>query len=466
MSSTKNHKNLLMKPMSWKTTKANWIAGAFLGLIVVWNPLAGKAQSPTMSEPDSVGKSIHDLKRNEVIENTHVFGEDGVARRDSLKGMLNMFYMDQFRHFQDPRAPYFMFMSKSGDLAFGVGGQVKVKGYFDWDGALPGWDFAPYDIPIPKDPADMRNLAATPSGTGLFFTLLGNHSKVGNFMAYFQADFGGYKERGFRIKKAYLTVGDWTAGYTTTTFEDTKAEPSTVDGAGPNGINSRKNVLIRYMHTWKKHWTVAGSLEFPSQSIELEEGKTENVNPYLPDLAAFAQYQWDGGNSHLRLSGLLRTLTYRDLLVGRNYNITGWALQLSTVLNPVAPLDIFGIISTGRGHASYTTDLGNGNFDLIPDMDNEGRLYAPMAAGFVLGVQYFWTSKLFSNLAFSEQTYYPKKDPNDSSYKYGLYAVGNLFWDITPRFQVGFEYLFGRRKNFDGDSANASRVMAQMMLSF
>lgn len=418
------------------------------------------------SDSLSSNKSKSLLRQESMISSNHLIGEGGTQRKDSLERLLNIFYYDQFRHFQDPRAPYFMFMSKSGDLAFGVGGQVKVKGYFDWNGSIPSSDFAPYEIPIPKDPASMRNLSASPSGTGLFFTLLGNNAKLGNFMAYFQADFGGYNQRGFRIKKAYLTVGDWTAGYTTTTFEDTKAEPSTVDGAGPNGINSRKNVLVRYLHSFKKNWSMAASVEFPNQSISADSKNTEACTPYIPDLAAFAQYQWDGGASHIRLSGLLRTLTYRDLLLNRNFNITGWAAQLSTVLNPVAPLDIFGIASIGKGHASYTTDLGNGDFDLIPDLDNPGKLYAPLASGFVIGAQYYFTPTIFSNIAFSEQVYYPKKNPDDNSYKYGLYAVGNIFWDITPRFEVGFEYLYGKRKNFDGTHGSADRIMLQMMLSF
>lgn len=399
--------------------------------------------------------------------NTHLVTEaPQESRNDSLAKLLDIFYYDQFLHFQDPRSPYFMFMSKNGDLAFGVGGQLKIKGYFDWNGSIPNSGFTPYDIPIPKDPSSMRDLEATASGSGLFFTLLGNNSHIGKFMAYFQADFSGYGQRGFRIKKAYLTIRDWTAGYTVSTFEDTKAEPPTVDGSGPNGINSRKNVLVRYLHNFKKGLSIAGSIEFPSQSISADGVNTEACKPYIPDVAAFLQYQWGGGNSHLRLSGLLRTLTYRDLIAQKNHNITGWGLQLSTVINPIEPINIFGIISTGQGHASYTTDLGNGDFDLIPDEKQKGKLYAPWAAGLVIGAEYFITPKVYINVAFSEQTYYPKINPNNDQYKYGLYAVGNVFWDITPRFQVGLEYLHGKRMNFNRENGSADRVMGMLMLSF
>lgn len=439
----------------------------YLRLALICFCLFSIREAIAVDNTDSLPKTKIEVLRNEQMKNnTHPIHNGNETVNDSLENLLNIFYYDQFRHFQDPRAPYFMFLSKSGDLAFGVGGQVKIKGYYDWNGSIPSSSFSPYDIPIPKDPTEMRNLSASASGTGLFFTLLGNNPKFGKFMAYFQADFSGYNNRGFRIKKAYLTLNDWTAGYTTTTFEDTKAEPPTVDGAGPNGINSRKNVLVRYMRSFKKGWSLAASVEFPSESISADGEHTASCNPYIPDFAMFGQYQWDDGASHIRLSGLLRTLVYRDLIAQRNYNITGWGLQLSAVINPVYPLNLFGIVSTGRGHASYTTDLGNGDFDLIQDEDHPGKMYAPMEAGFVVGAQYYFTSNIFANLAFSEQTYYPKHNPFNTQYKYGLYAVGNVFWDITPRLELGLEYLYGKRKDFNSASGSANRIMALLMLSF
>lgn len=285
-------------------------------------------------------------------------------------------------------------------------------------------------------------------------------------MGFIQGDFSGYNNSDFKLKKAYFTAGDWTVGYATTTFEDTQAEPSTIDGAGPNGINSRTNILVRYMHKFKKNWTVAGSFEFPSSSIDADGIHTKACSDYLPDVAAFMQYEWAGGESHVRLSGLGRVLTYRDLVVGRNYNIFGWGAQFSTVLKIIPQLHMYGIASVGQGHESYTTDLASGNFDLISDPDKEGRLYAPTAVGYVLGAQYYFTPKLYADVALSEQRYYPKKNPGDGQYKYGLYGAFNLFWDITPRFEVGMEYLAGKRMNFNGTHGCADRVTAMVMLSF
>ncbi|WP_348240833.1 hypothetical protein, partial [Salmonella enterica] len=66
----------------------------------------------------------------------------------------------------------------------------------------------------------------------------------------------------------------------------------------------------------------------------------------MPNFAAFMQYQW-GGGQHVRLAGVVRGLEYRDLLENRNYKKTGWGVHVSTVLNPVAPLTLYGAVITG-----------------------------------------------------------------------------------------------------------------------
>ena len=67
---------------------------------------------------------MNDLRIATMKNNTNVVNTGEQNKTDSLEKLLNIFYYDQFRHFQDPRAPYFMFLSKNGDLALGVGGQV------------------------------------------------------------------------------------------------------------------------------------------------------------------------------------------------------------------------------------------------------------------------------------------------------------------------------------------------------
>ncbi len=429
--------------------------------------LAASATASAQSGDSVALKTPEDVRMEKMINSTHVIAPGGVEIPvDTIRKRLNIFYIDQFRHFQDPRAPYFMLMSKDGQLAMGVGGMIRMRGNFDWNGSIPVNGFSPYLIPIPKDPTSKRRLWATPAGTGLFFTILGNNTFIGDFMGFIQCDFSGYNNRDFKLKKAYLQSDHWTIGYATTTFEDSSAEPPTIDGAGSNAVNSRTNVLVRYMTTFKDKWTVAGSLEFPSSSVNADDVYTKTCSDYVPDAAAFVQYKWNGGKSHVRLSGLGRVLTYRDLVDQRNYNVFGWAAQLSGVVKVVPQLNLMGIVSVGQGHASYTTDLSIGNYDLIARRGDKGRMYAPAIAGFVFGAQYYIKDNLFINMALSEQRFFPKHNPGDGDYKYGLYGAWNIFWDITPRFEVGAEYVCGKRMDFNGTHGSANRASAMFMFSF
>ena len=436
----------------------------------IWGTM-GLGSFPVTAQNDTItlkrALTPEEARRAAMINATHIITESGATvSLDSVLRRLNTFYLDQYRHFKDPRAPYFMFMSKDGKLAMGVGGLVRMRGYFDWNGSLPASGFAPYLINIPKDPTQKNKLWATPAGTGLFFTVLGNSSAFGDYMAFIQADFSGYNNRDFKLKKAYFQTKHFTFGYATTTFEDTQAEPATIDGAGPNGVNSKTNVLARYTTNLNKHWSVAAGLEFPSSSIKADGEYTKACNDYIPDVAGWIQYRWNNDASHVRLSAMGRTLSYRDLVEEKNHNIIGWGLQLSSVVKVLPQFNLFGIASIGQGHSSYTTDLACDSFDLVSRVGEPGKLYAPKAVGYVFGAQYYFKPNLFVNMALSEQRYYPKYNPHDSTYKYGLYGAWNIFWDITPRFEIGAEYLAGKRMNFNGDHANANRITAMMMFSF
>lgn len=410
-------------------------------------------------------------RQRSEVESTRIFFEGDASRpnpsRDSVYQLVNKFYMDQFRHSQDPKVPYFIFMSKDANMAMGIGGVVKVCTWFDWNGYLPSNGFSIYNIQIPPDPAKMKRLGFTPGGTSLFFTILGRSRLLGEYMGYIQGDFSGYNNVGFRLKKAYFTFRDWTVGYAPSTFSDPAAEPPVLDGSGPNGEMSRKNVLIRYLHTTHRGFSVGASLELSKSQVDADETTfTETCPDYVPDFAAMLQYQWNGGKSHVRLSGLLRSIPYRDLIQKKNMTIPGWGVQLSAVAKIVSPLTMYGIVSYGRGHASYSGDLSEGNYDLVADPGTPGKLYAPPLLGVTWGATYYFMPNLSATVALGELNYMPKYNPADTEYKYGLYGAVNCQWDITPRITCGMEYLVGKRQNFNKHHGSVNRINAMFQFSF
>ncbi len=391
--------------------------------------------------------------------------EDTQQYVDSVRRVISEFYYDQFRHFSDPGAPYFLFMSKDAQLAMGIGGAVRMRGYYDWGGAIPSPGFAPYLIPMQPDPTNMRHFATTPAGTCLFFRVIGRNKILGNYQLYIEANFNGYSARDFHLKKAYATINDFTIGYAASTFSDPAAVPPTVDAQGPNNKISPTRVLIRYMPVVREKWVFAVSGESPEQSIAADNDKTAGVSNWMPEWAAFAQYQWAQGQ-HVRFSGIVRTLSYRDLVAAANHNEVGWGLQLSSVAHPHPALTTYVTANYGKGYAGLGSDLLIGNYDLVADPARPGTLYAPAMLGWCLGVQYNFRPNLFMSVQASQTRYLPQHEVSGQEYKYGIFSAVNLFWNLTPRIQVGAEFDFGFRKNFSGEHRCARRVGAMCQFSF
>jgi len=423
--------------------------------------LTASAQKPLAdSHIDSL------LKSNKIV---YVDGkpvpEDIQQTEDSIRRKISAFYYDQFRHFQDPGAPYFLFMSKDAQLAMGIGGAVRMRGYYDWGGAIPASGMAPYLIPMNPDPADMRHLGTTPAGTSLFFRVLGRNKTLGNYQLYIETNFNGYQSRDLHLKKAYAIINDFTVGYASSTFSDPGALPPVVDAQGPSNKISHTSVLVRYMPVVREKWYFAVSAETPSVSIDDDGEKTKKMSVWLPDFAAFVQYQWAPGQ-HVRLAGIVRNLGYRDLLADKNHNKTGWGILLSSVARPLPQLTGYFTLNYGRGIGSLGGDLQIGRYDLIADPGRPGSMYAPSSLGWCVGLQYHFLPNLFMSATASQSRLLPSHAVSPDEYRYGIFSAVNIFWNMTPRIQLAAEYDYAIRRNFSGDHRDARRIGMMCQFSF
>lgn len=419
-----------------------------------------KISDKTPKDPNAVSNH-NPISDSETI---YVDGDSADNGQSSLSKLQAIFYNDQFRHAQDPKAPYFMFMSRNGKVGMGVGGDLRVIGSYDFDGSQSGSGFAPYDIPIPKDISSNNLFQISPNRTGIFFTILGTHDKFGDFQAYVHGKFNGPNNT-FKLDKAYATMGDWLFGLAPSTFSDPIAQPSTVETDGPNSEIGDSRMLFRYTHQINNKLTVAASIENADTSVPT----SSDFKPHtavIPDVAAFLQYAY--AKQHVRLTGMVRNLKYTDLVSMSNHNVTGWGISLNAKLVPVDPLTIFGSVNTGRGIGSMVNDLSLGENDLLGYSSNPGKMYAPASYGWYGAVQYSFSPKVFSTLIFSQERLLLEKNTDyaDNGYRYGIYATANVFWNILPRLQMGAEINVGKRCNQDGTNRMGYRTSVIAQYSF
>ncbi|MDE7426517.1 MAG: hypothetical protein K2M79_01785 [Muribaculaceae bacterium] len=394
-------------------------------------------------------------------------GKSSYISRDSLRTIVEEFFYNQFRHIQDPEVPTFVFISKDARLAMGLGGVVRMRGWFDWGGAIPANGFIPTLIPMNPDPTKMRKFGTTPAGTCLYFRIVGHSDLVRSYQLYIEANFNGWNGLGFNLKQAYAMVNSWTIGYTNSTFSDPAAVSPTVDAQGPNNKLSNNSVLVRYMPRLGKHLLLAVSAETPATQIDADGVDTKGIDNFVPDGAAFIQYDWGYNRAqHVRLAGIVRSLAYRDMLSKRNHYKAGWGLQLSAVTHPIKELTTYTTVNYGHGYAGLTGDLMLGAYDLVSHPDKPGELYAPASMGWSVGLQYNFRPELFTSVTVSENVYIPDDSMPGTEYKRGWFGCVNVFWNLTPRIQVGAEYDLGSRVNFDGAHRLAHRVGALCQFAF
>lgn len=386
-------------------------------------------------------------------------------RVDSIQRLVSKFYYDQFRGIQDPDVPYFMFMSKDAGLTLGIGGGLRVRAYYDWGVSMPSSAFSPYTIPIPVNPAARRSFRTTPSGTYLFLRGVGHNKVMGNYEIYVEGDFTGYEGLDFRLKKAYVTAGDLTVGYATSTFSDPAAQAPVIDAAGANNKMSNTSVLVRYMKEFKSGFYVAASVETPKTAVDVSVPEVSAVTNWLPDFATFVQYEWARGQ-HVRLSGIVRSLSYLDKRITTTHNLAGWGTQLSCVAHPEKHLTTYLTANYGAGYSSLGGDLMYGAYDLVGSPDSPGYMYAPRSYGWNLGVQYNFKPNLFASVSASQTRYLPRHNISPDEYKYGMFGCVNVFWSVLPRLTFVGEVDWGMRRNFSGMHQNAHRANLSAMLTF
>ena len=257
--------------------------------------------------------------------------------------LVGILYNPVNAHFSDPSAPRFLFLDREGKVAFGIGGYVKGMVYGDFCGSIDnGPLFETFDIPVPANPAQRNAFGASANHSTIFMQLVGTTERFGNYEVYVRTNFSGNGNSGYglKLKQAYLRLGYVTAGLVRSTFVDGSAGTPTIDDQGPAGEMSATNIQLQYAPSFGKHWSAAISIENPKASYSVTE-HSEAISQRVPDIPAYVQYKWHGGASHVRLSALLRNLSYRNLAAGRHHYVTGYAVQLSGLLRVASPLPVF-----------------------------------------------------------------------------------------------------------------------------
>lgn len=416
--------------------------------------IAAVAFAPTLkaAEPDT---SYIDIPSRAIVLTG---GENGLQEQ-----VYTVLYStSELVHFHDPVPPRFLLIDREGRTVFGVGGYVEGVVGYDFMGAIDSNGFDADMISVPSNPAERNQFHASISHTNIYM-VLATQTKWGVLSAYAQADFSG-ENSGFKLKHAVVKLHNVLGGLTRTTFQDATSTTPTIDYSGATGSVDLRNIQLRYSRSVNPHFAFAIAAEMPQTSYTTS-AYSKSINQRIPDIPAYIQYNWNGSKSHVRLSGLWRNLSYRDLREGDNHFVTGWAVQLSGAVNVLNHATVYYQGSYGQGYGDYIVGTNDQGFDLIPD-GYDGKMKAPHQFGVTAGLKVNLTKNVFVSGAYSTNRVYDQHSLGGNTLRNTDYIVANCFYTPIEDLQVGVEYLHGRRVNVDRESATANRIQAMIRYNF
>lgn len=365
--------------------------------------------------------------------------------------------------------PHFAIFGKKGMFYLGIGGAVKATAGIDWG--------APTDNPNELITADIFPVTA---GNETKFNLSAMQSNLFvNFVAFPNSDnqLGAFIGMNFLnnycpvLQYAYIKYRGIEAGYDYSVFSDNGAMPPTIDYEGPNACTASPVPVVNYTYTFgkKKEWSVAAGLELPSPSITTT-AHTASVNQAVPDIPVAVKYTWGDGGNWVKGSAIMRNIYYHNDRSGKNVDVVGWGVSLSGTTEIIHGLRGYWTGVYGHGVASLMQDCGGLGMDLSPVGDTN-YLTAAKTWGAFGGLQYNFTDDIYCSASYSHIRNYAKawsggSNPYPEQYKWAQYAVGNLFWNVTPIISTGIEYIYGRRVNVDGSQAHDNRLQAMLQVAF
>ena len=389
-----------------------------------------------------------------------------VSRDKAGDEIIRIMKETQSPRFQDPKAPRFLLTDRKGRFALGIGGYVKAAAEYDFGGISDDVDFYPSLIPNKGQTRVRNQFQIDVSTSTIFLKLVGRTKNLGDFVVYTAGNFRG-DGKTFELQNAYASFLGFTVGYDYGLFMDLSALPPTIDFAGPNGQIFYRATQFRYEKSFAKGWKAGIGVEMP-----VVDGITNtHVNittQRMPNFPAYLQYGWNS-NSHIRVAGVVRNMTYDNLESNKLESQVGWGTFVSTTFNVGKKVQFFGQATYGKGIGQYLNDLSNLNVDIVPDPEKEGTMQVLPMMGWYAGLQYTICPKVFVSSTYSQSRLYSENDyPASPSgqYRYGQYLVANIFWNVTPDLQVGAEYLRGWRTDFNDETRHANRMNVSVQYSF
>lgn len=402
---------------------------------------------------------------------------------------------------QTVKAPKFAITTKNKKFMLSVGGQVNpIMGYdignnlYAQDDA--GINFVTGEIPVPALTGHKGDFFINALNGYVDFSVVAFAGTRNQLTGYVKLGTNGVGN-GIKLKRAFVTWRHFQGGLIATIMSDgLAAQPPTIDPQGPCGDVSGSAYSLAYVSPSYSGVRFAVGVEKPTfySSNGVYLGKDyrsyyghqvdASVDELLPDIPMWVEYQASEQN-RVRLSGVLRTFAYQDMIKKERRRLLGWGAMLSGNFSFWEPLTFNFQGVFGKGIGNYIQDIAGRPVSFTPKADEIGKMEANPMMGLVFGASYNATKRLQFNVVGSYTRLWGARDyatgddklvPDANgtevmtagapNFHYSAYVAVNCFYNFTSYLSWGIEYLYGHRQTWNLGGANDSRIQTQLCFTF
>lgn len=350
-----------------------------------------------------------------------------------------------------------------GDATIRIGGIIDLDAHVTHldGGAMASSNIArdfyiPGATPIGGEPATFTDFTA--ESTRVFLSA-SQPAGEGSVTGYLELDFLGSAQGNElvtnsyspRLRRAFVTYGNWLAGQEWSTFQNTSAIPESASFLIlSDGMVFVRQPQIRYTHG---NWQFA--LENPNTATITTGNQDANT---LPD--GVVRYNWKGGYGNVSLAALARQLRVDQ--PGLTKATAGYGLSVSGLLKVGARDDIRFNLVGGQGVGRYVGLAAGREAVLSP----AGELEAIPAYGGLIAWRHPFGETARFNIGYSglfldNPSYVPA---TTTASVQSAYAA--LLWDVAPKVTLGIEAMHGVRREESGADGAISRFTFSTKYAF
>lgn len=348
----------------------------------------------------------------------------------------------------------------------GLGGYVKLVAAYDYLGLPNGSSFSMFEIPTTNDTENRTiNFNAWQSRIFIGNTYITKNNQTIN--AYIEGDFHGNGGGGFRLRYAFANFQNWTIGLANSSFTNVDVWVNISDFDGPPVGVWVRAPQVKYTLNLDQSNQFNFSIEDPVTDYRTNTILDTIISPtksYIPDIVSNYRHQFDGGN--FQASGVFRLISYKN---GENREQTyGYGANFSGTFNLFKQDVLYYQAVAGKGIERYLVGLGGYGLDAVSY--NTKLTALPVYGGYV-GYTHVWSplgSELNMNSSFiyGYQKVQNKILSDYSDVFVGNYYSANLFFTPIEHINLGFEFIYGDKRDYDNNLGRNHRTYFTMEYVF